>query len=156
MTGPSTNVVFLVVSLPAIAALAAWWLLRHTETIANIAKWHALHKTHGSGYYFDDRLVRIEEREGRIGVAVDDVFAALGQSCDAQTRRRMQTSLGDVFFTLDDGTWYFEAQAVLQWLQRPPRGRDRRAVRLGHWLEHEVLAPARRKAGRTDAEAESI
>ena len=149
-------VIGFVVCSPILGAYAAWLLIHRAETWLYFPKWLALRKIHGKRHFFDDRPIRIEEHDGRLRVAAADIFDILGERPGPDTLRRLRVHLGDQgLFPDENGEWWFEEAAVLQWLWRRTERHSRQTQRLHFWLAREAFPALHRKKQRQVATASS-
>lgn len=144
-------VIGFVVCSPILGAYVAWLLIHRAESWLYFPKWMALRKIHGKRHFFDDRPLRVEERDGCYRVAAADIFDVLGERPGPDTLRRMRVQLGEQgFFQDEKGDWWFEEAAALQWLWRRAQRQSRSSQKLHFWLQREAFPALHRKKQNQD------
>jgi len=138
---------------PILCGYLAWLLVHRADVWLSFPKWLALRDSNGTRYFFDDRPLRIEACDGRCRIAAADVFSITGQKLSDQKLRWLQSRLGPrSFFQDDEGIWWFDEAAVLEWLKGHATHADRITIGLHRWLEKEAFPALHRKIalGRSD------
>lgn len=145
-----------VVCSPILGVYVAWLLIYRAESWLFFPKWLALRKVNGKRHFFDDHPVRIEECDGGYRVAAADIFTVLGEKPGPDTLRRMRLQLGEQGLRQDEnGNWWFEEAALLQWLWHRTERQGRTTQRLHFWLEREAFPALHRKQQAQIADAGS-
>jgi len=137
---------------PIVGGYLAWLLVHRAEAWLFFPKWLALRDLDGTRHFFNDRPLRIEACDGRCRIAAADVFSVTGQKASDQKLRWLQSRLGSQsFFQDEEGIWWFDEAAVLEWLKGHGPHANRITRRLHRWLEREAFPALHRKIelGRT-------
>jgi hypothetical protein len=138
-----------VVCTPVLAGYASWLLLHNGSAGLSVMKWLALRRINGQRHFFDEHAIDVRTVDGRCRVAARDVLAALGETGGPRMLHRLRVQCGpEGFFEDEDGHWWFDEAAILQWLDASGRTREHRTQRLRLWLEREVFPVLRRREER--------
>jgi hypothetical protein len=139
--------------VPAVGAVlaapfwSAWLLWLVYRAWARAARWsrHSRWRTwHGNHFEFDGHQVRVLFEQGRIWIAADDVFDALGlhgRQRDPE-RGRLVAGRDGLAVRRDSGLLVFSEAGLAAWLERRS---DPDALKFKRWVERQVIEPQRRR-----------
>lgn len=126
-------------SLPLVGWVLARWIVQGFSALRQVAEADATEAWNGRYFSYDDVQVRIFWDDEQTWVRAADVYALMGLSPDAVSRRKIAARLGPADYRrlAGEAGECFSAPGVLRYLNGFA---DLRAAKFRRWLEREVFA----------------